>query len=364
MKEKIEKNKLVLSTFKLDNKTASLFRSYCHLLQVKLDSKWIVNDCGEKSDVIVIDAKEDLFINHNIKSKIILESHTTKVSDLPDMIGNTRVYKINFPMKSSAFVSILNEISSLNENKVKEDKIKKHNWFSKKSLYKFISNINFDKKLNFRKVTTNTPSRTIINKMLNKFQQDNSKQLKVVFLGKPGTGKTTAISTGSTNKVLTTETTATDSVGLLKRQTTIGIDYGEYQVENKVKLRLYGTPGQDRYDFVRNQTIKNTDIYVIMIDLTSLNPIDDFNYFKKLLDYAGDVKAQKVIAFTHSDMSNLDASKLIVGLKQQNKNLLAAFVIDPRNKIEVHKMLKETMRLISNTKLQSITKAKSLSSCY
>ncbi|MCF6300879.1 MAG: 50S ribosome-binding GTPase, partial [Proteobacteria bacterium] len=194
--------------------------------------------------------------------------------------------------------------------------------------------------------------KSIVNKLLDTCKPKRIKQLKVVFLGRPGSGKTTAIGNISTSKVLTTEVSATDSVGMLKNQTTIGIDYGEYKFEDKIMLRLYGTPGQKRYDFVRNQIIKNADIYIIMIDLTSSHPFQELNYFNSTINRSGINRGViKMIALTHADQSKLNVSQLVKQLKDKSHGKFLISVMDPRNQIESKKVLKNVAELILNQDL-------------
>lgn len=73
-------------------------------------------------------------------------------------------------------------------------------------------------------------------------------QFKLVFAGSMGAGKTTAIRTISNIDVLSTEAINTDLEAHQKSLTTVGIDYGELVLEDGVKVGLYGTPGQQRFN--------------------------------------------------------------------------------------------------------------------
>ena len=73
---------------------------------------------------------------------------------------------------------------------------------------------------------------------------------KIVFGGKMGAGKTEAIKSLSEISVLSTEAQNTDEQAHSKALTTVGIDYGEIKLDEGVIVGLYGTPGQDRFDFV------------------------------------------------------------------------------------------------------------------
>ena len=73
---------------------------------------------------------------------------------------------------------------------------------------------------------------------------------KIVFGGKMGAGKTEAIQSLSETTVFSTEALNTDQDAHSKALTTVGIDYGEIKIEDDVVVGLYGTPGQERFDFL------------------------------------------------------------------------------------------------------------------
>ena len=78
-----------------------------------------------------------------------------------------------------------------------------------------------------------------ISRITQKIQLEQIKLKKVVFLGSPGSGKTTALQTVSDGKALGSEVAATDIVAKDKEKTTVGIDYSEVQVNDGLKLQLF-----------------------------------------------------------------------------------------------------------------------------
>ncbi|MGY8870018.1 MAG: GTP-binding protein [Pseudomonadales bacterium] len=76
------------------------------------------------------------------------------------------------------------------------------------------------------------------------------KSYKVLFVGSPGSGKTTAIRTISDVEVVDTDTKVSDSTIKRKRTTTVGMDYGKLSLGEDKVLHLYGTPGQERFKFM------------------------------------------------------------------------------------------------------------------
>lgn len=79
-----------------------------------------------------------------------------------------------------------------------------------------------------------------------------SRDLKVVFTGPMGAGKTTAIRAICEGEALSTDvpiSAAEAKVGG-KTMTTVGLDYGECHIEDQWVLKLFGTPGQERFRFM------------------------------------------------------------------------------------------------------------------
>jgi len=73
------------------------------------------------------------------------------------------------------------------------------------------------------------------------------KEHKIIFTGTMGAGKTTAIAAVSEIPPIVTDVTNNDK-SVDKAVTTVGFDYGLLTLENGDRIRLYGTPGQERSD--------------------------------------------------------------------------------------------------------------------
>lgn len=71
--------------------------------------------------------------------------------------------------------------------------------------------------------------------------------LKIVVSGPVGAGKTTFIRNLSVIDVIETEELSSEDIG--KERTTVAFDFGILSAEDTV-IHLYGTPGQDRFDFM------------------------------------------------------------------------------------------------------------------
>lgn len=101
---------------------------------------------------------------------------------------------------------------------------------------------------------------------------------KILFSGTTGAGKTTAIGQVSEIPPLSTDVRNTDT-GLSKQMTTVGMDYGEVTLDNGDKLRLYGTPGQQRFDFMWKILSKGALGLIILIDNRQPDPLADLDRY-------------------------------------------------------------------------------------
>lgn len=101
---------------------------------------------------------------------------------------------------------------------------------------------------------------------------------KILFTGVTGAGKTTAIGMVSEIPPLSTDVRNTDS-GLSKSMTTVGLDYGEVTLGNADTLRLYGTPGQKRFEFMWRILSKGALGLIILIDNRQHDPLADLDTY-------------------------------------------------------------------------------------
>jgi uncharacterized protein len=109
-------------------------------------------------------------------------------------------------------------------------------------------------------------------------------ELKIVFTGTPGAGKTTAIAALSDIAPVTTDVHNSDA-SLNKAMTTVGLDYGHVDLDDGVRVKLFGTPGQQRFDFMWHILAANALGLIILIDNSRPDPLDDLALY---LDTFGD----------------------------------------------------------------------------
>jgi small GTP-binding protein len=90
--------------------------------------------------------------------------------------------------------------------------------------------------------------------------------VKIVVTGPFAAGKTTLIRTISEITVLSTEKDITDETRSRKAETTVAMDFGRITIDRDLVLYLFGTPGQDRFDFMWEILGEGMLGYILLVD--------------------------------------------------------------------------------------------------
>ncbi len=102
---------------------------------------------------------------------------------------------------------------------------------------------------------------------------------KIIFTGPVGAGKTTAITTLSDVPPVKTDELASDMAKNRKASTTVALDYGMMILPGGEKIHLYGTPGQERFDFMWDILTTGGIGLVLLLDNTRADPFQDLRFF-------------------------------------------------------------------------------------
>jgi small GTP-binding protein len=102
----------------------------------------------------------------------------------------------------------------------------------------------------------------------NKRRRHGGQAVKVVITGPFAAGKTTLIRTISEITVLSTERGITDNTRSRKNETTVAMDFGRITIDGELVLYLFGTPGQERFDFMWEILGEGMLGYVVLVDVT------------------------------------------------------------------------------------------------
>ncbi len=159
-------------------------------------------------------------------------------------------------------------------------------------------------------------------------------QYKIIFTGPVGAGKTTAIDSISDVPPVKTDAAASDMTKSRKEATTVAMDYGIMNLDDGEKIHLYGTPGQERFDFMWDILTVGGIGLILLLDNTRADPFKDMQFF---LDSFGKFIAETSVAIgvTQMDLSSKPSINDYHKQLQDTDLKPAIFAVDARVKNDV-----------------------------
>ncbi len=156
----------------------------------------------------------------------------------------------------------------------------------------------------------------------------------MVTFGSVNAGKTTFIRSLSEIPPITTDAIATDHVASTKRTTTVAMDMGKLTVDEDLVLHIYGTPGQERFDFMWEMLAEHAFGYVFLVNASEP---EDLLETKKIREF---VLAQHprphVIGVTKTDLTqSCDLGEIAEGIGTDIFNLIPLDARDTGQCIDV-----------------------------
>lgn len=139
--------------------------------------------------------------------------------------------------------------------------------------------------------------------------------MRLVVAGTVGAGKSTFIRTISEIEAVDTDRIATDETALLKRKTTVALDFGRLAFGPDMALHLYGTPGQARFDFMWDILIRKAHAYILLV---AANRPSEFRYARQILQFMKQrAKIPLIVGLTHMDcLEAWDLENIKISLRQ------------------------------------------------
>jgi uncharacterized protein len=174
----------------------------------------------------------------------------------------------------------------------------------------------------------------------------------ILFTGPMGAGKTTAIESLSEIEVVRTEANNSERHIADKATTTVALDYGEILIDGEEKVRLYGIPGQKRFDFMWAILKKRAKGMILLVNNDAPDPIGQMlsfiDDFRELYDRGGVIvgvsRADVVAGPALSDFSD--------ALERTNPDLvIPVFTVDPRDRDQMADVL---LTLIANIEMREM----------
>lgn len=163
--------------------------------------------------------------------------------------------------------------------------------------------------------------------------------VKIVVTGPFAAGKTTLIKTISQVAVLGTDREVTDETRVIKRSTTVAMDFGKITVDGGVCLHLFGTPGQQRFDVMWEILSEGMVAFILLVradEATSLSEASSI-----LETFRGFADVPFVVGVTHAEdvpgprEGTLEAVRHSLGVG----HTVPVVICDPRSRDDVKEIL-------------------------
>jgi uncharacterized protein len=123
--------------------------------------------------------------------------------------------------------------------------------------------------------------------------------MRLVVTGPVGAGKSTFIRTISEIEVVDTDRVATDETAGIKTKTTVAFDFGRLQLGGNCALQIYGTPGQERFDFMWDMLIQQAHAYILLV---AAHRPHEFRYARRISNFMCQRKTlPMIVGVTHTD---------------------------------------------------------------
>ncbi|MEJ2452961.1 MAG: ATP/GTP-binding protein [Candidatus Thiodiazotropha sp.] len=157
---------------------------------------------------------------------------------------------------------------------------------------------------------------------------------KIIFSGPVGAGKTTAIGAISDTAPVTTDEMATDMTRSQKPGTTVAMDYGMLKLGENERIHLYGTPGQERFNFMWEILTQGGLGLILLVNNSRPDPFGDMQFF--LNAFKGFINGSKlVIGVTQMDIVNKPTIDDYHLQLESSGAKIPIFEVDARDKREV-----------------------------
>jgi uncharacterized protein len=175
-------------------------------------------------------------------------------------------------------------------------------------------------------------------------------EIKIVFTGSMGAGKTTAISSISNMRVVSTDVPYVDAVdqALLndsKTTTTVAMDYGEIDLDTGETVKLYGTPGQKRFSYMWEILSRGALGIIILVDSRRTDPLQDLvmfmDNFKPFIQCS-----TVVVGITHIDVGSESCMELLTDYFCSERLCFPLLPVDTRKPVEVKVLVEALVALL------------------
>ena len=169
------------------------------------------------------------------------------------------------------------------------------------------------------------------------------KLYKVVITGVFNAGKTTFVKTLSDiDPVNTDRMTTQPAEAQVKPTTTVAMDYGRVKLKNGVIVRLFGTPGQERFEFMHQLLADGMQGCLFLIDATDRSSLDQAKRLLSFFETLGNVPY--LLVANKTDQKGLSLEELRKQLKLSPKQSLVPCIAT--DKASVRSVIEQLVTMI------------------
>ncbi|MEJ2415355.1 MAG: hypothetical protein P8Y45_00155 [Exilibacterium sp.] len=207
------------------------------------------------------------------------------------------------------------------------------------------------------------------------------KELKIIFAGAKGSGKTTAITTLSETPVYSVTGHGEADPAVVRHPTSAAMDCGEILLEGGQRVKLYGTHLGRRLNKTRRGTLYRETLYnnqnnhnsrsskctatqggvftgnvlgiAVLINNAARTPLEELDWSLQQLSstmyspiYSTTAHTAIAIGITHTDQSNCPSMDLYHQFMREKKLFYPLFPVDTRRSKDVNVLLEAMMALL------------------
>lgn len=157
---------------------------------------------------------------------------------------------------------------------------------------------------------------------------------KIVFMGAPGSGKTTCIRALSEIDPVSTDVPCTDELRDLKETTTVALDYGELQLDGEARVLLYGLPGQERFSYMFEVVRAGLLGAIVLVDATSHDAVEELS---RILGFHGGElrKMPFIVALNKSEQAADAIAEHCREVVREHRLMAPVMTVDARRREDI-----------------------------
>jgi len=165
---------------------------------------------------------------------------------------------------------------------------------------------------------------------------------KVLVTGPFNAGKTVFTRTISDIPIVTTEQRITDQFKSVKEETTVAMDYGQFRLDDNL-FHIYGTPGQPRFEFMRDILSREMDAFIVLVDSFDREGLVQA---KRLIrSFRCKSRVPYLVAANKQDLANALSAGAVARAPELNQNIPVVPCV-ASDKASVRNVLRELRTLI------------------